>query len=412
MSSIGGAGGPVGRDAGADDELARLVAQGDEAAFAAVYGRYFARIYDFALRVSRDREIAALVVQATFLRVYQALRAGQTEAPVRLQLFAGAHHDLAERLRYRRGPPPESEEPFAAAHASVLPNPALAGELPELARLAWLVCGEIKLDEYELLDLDVRQQLDPGEIAVIHRSRPETVEQRLARLRAAFDDSFAARLVLSRGRRTCLDLDFLAGDEQWSAGLRRRVVRHLQSCLTCQGTRDRYPSGTALLAAFVPVPAPAGWEETILTRLQEAARSGALAQAPAPPAVAPPPPRRPREPLPQPAAAGPTVAELVQGLFAGGGARGPLIAVLGGGLLVLAIILGTLCAAGAFDGGTSFSETATPTRTRTPSATPTASLTRTPTLTPTSPPLPTDTPVPTATAEPPPPTATPPADGD
>src|SRR3970040_1947855 len=106
----------------------------------------------------------------------------------------------------------------------------------------------MRLDDYELLDLSVRQRLDAAEIWGIAGLRAG----------AELEASFAARLVLARGRRACLDLDFLVGDDPWSPSVRRRVARHLESCLTCQKTRQRYPGALAMLAALAFVPAPAG----------------------------------------------------------------------------------------------------------------------------------------------------------
>lgn len=396
-------------DQRSDDELARQAGGGDEAAFAELHRRYFGRVYDFALRLARDRDVAALVVQSSFLRAYQGLRTGERQGPFKLGLFARAHHHVAERLRRRRRPVLEGEEAFAMADPARLAYPALAAELPDLAHMAWQAARQLKLDEYELLDLSVRQQFDVAEIAAILRTRPEAVQTKLARLRDALEESFTSLLLLSRGRRECLDLDFLVGDDQWSASLRRRIQRHLQSCQICRGTRRRYLSVSEALAALTPVPAPVGWQETILDRLQDAVRTGAMAAAPAPvaPAVTPPPPRQPSGVLSDLAGGGGGIGAWFGCLFGGGGARGPLLAVLGGGLLVVIVALAALCGAGAFDGGE-----AAPTPTTSPTATASASATPTPSATPTATATSTSLPPPTATAAPPtstpaPPTSTP-----
>jgi RNA polymerase sigma factor (sigma-70 family) len=395
-----------------DEDLTRQLADGNEAAFAELYRRYFARIYDFALRLTRDRDTAALVLQVAFLRAYQAVRAGEP-APFRLHLFAAAHYDAMERLRRQRGLVLEGEEAFVTLDPGRIAQPALAAELPDLARLAWQIYRDVKPDDYELIDLSIRQQFDPAEIAAILRTRPESVETRLARLRGAFEEAFSSLVLLRRGRRACLDLDFLVGDADWSASVRRSIQRHLQSCQTCQATRRRFPSAGELLAAMAPVPAPAGWQETILDRLQNAARTGVMAATPAPavtPVATPPPARRPAPvaSAPSPAPLGPGIGERLGDFFAGGGARGPLVAVLGGGLLFVVIIVGALCASGAFDGGSGLDATATPTATTTRTVTGTATPTGTPTPTSTPLPLP-PTETPTATSVPPSPTPVPPS---
>ena len=402
-----------------DDELARLVSAGDDEAFAELYRRSFGRLYDFAIRLTRNRDMAAAAVQMTLLRAYQALRVEPPPGPIRPQLFAMAHQDIADRMR--RGKPEvlEGEEAFFAADPSRLAQPALANDLPDLARIAWQVARELKTDEYELLDLNSRQRLDVEEIASVLRTRQETAQSKLARAREQAEQSFSGLLLLSRGRQECLDLDFLVGDDQWSPGLQRRVLRHLQSCQACQATRRGYPTFTEVLATLTLVPAPPDWEETILTRLQDAVRSGAPTPTPAPVApVAPvpaPPAPSPPGPLPEGAGGSGGIGGWFNRVFREGGPRGPLLAGLAGVLLVTIIALTALCGAGAFDGdepiptGTpSPSPSASPTATLTSTATPTVTATATPVPPPTAtpvPPPPPPTPVPPP--PPPPPTATP-----
>ncbi len=407
-----------------DEELAQRVAGGDEAAFAELYRRYFGRVYDFALRLARDRDVASLVVQSSFLGAYRGMRSGEMQAPFELQVFANAHHDVRERLRRRRGPVLEGEEVFASTHPAFLADAPLAPELPDLARDAWQASREMKPDEYELLDLSVRQSLDVQEMAAVLRMRPEVVEARAARVRDSFEESFSSLLLLRRGRRECLDLDFQVGQDEWSVSLRRRITRHLGGCDTCREMRRRFPAATEVFAALMLVPAPTGWEETILDRLQSAVRTGtgpaaaapaapvaapaAPAATPVAPTVTPPPAGRPPGAVPVAAPGGAGIAGWFDRFFGGGDARGPMLAGLLGGIILVVIILAALCGAGAFDGG---GPTATPTPTptatgtATPTPTATATSTATPTLTSTPQPLPTATPAP-PTSTPAPPTAT------
>ena len=186
---------------GSDEELARLAGDGDQAAFAELFRRHFASVYDYSVRMSRDRDVAALVVQASFLSAYASLASNEDQAPFKLQVLASAHRDLPERLRRRRGAVTESDEPYAAADASRLADPEQGAALHDLAPIVWHTAAEMRLEEYELLDLSVRQRLNVSEIAAVLRTRPATVESRLARTTAGFESGLAARLLLSRGRR-------------------------------------------------------------------------------------------------------------------------------------------------------------------------------------------------------------------
>lgn len=429
VGGIDAGGGHIG-DAG------RTGGSGGGSSFQQLYNDSFGRVYDFALRVLRDREEAALAVQASYLAVYQELQAGEAYPSFEVQLFAAAHRDISDRLRRRRGPQPEStQEAFDTPDPVWAADPAVASEAPELARVVWLVASAARPEELEPLDLQVRQGLSDEEIAAVLRTRPETVRQRLVRLQQGLEDSFSALLLTHRGRRACVDLDFLVGEEAWSVPVRRRVLKHLQTCQICRRTRMSYPPAANVYAALQPVEAPRGWREAMLARLEELAGgafgpvAAAAMTSPQPRPAPPPSPTTQRTgaavlPPPAPIAPPPTTygsggggfGGWVNGLFASGDARGPLLAMLLGAMLVVVIVLAALCSAGAFGGGDGGSKgTATPTVTGTITRTPSPTRTSTPTLTPTLPPIPvTSTPLPTqpppppTNPPPPPPTAVPP----
>jgi DNA-directed RNA polymerase specialized sigma24 family protein len=398
-----------------DQELATELAQGSETAFSALFHRYFGRIYDFSLRMIRDRDEAAAVCQTTFLQLYRTGIQGHQDVPfVRAWLFAVAYRESSARLKGGRFVR-EGEEPFAVPDASLQAQPALAAEAGDLARLVWPVARDLREADYALLDLAVRQEFSAEELGLVFGTSERNMQGRLARLLDLLEESYSALILITRGRRECLDLDFLVGDEAWSPGLRKRVHRHLQGCESCQGTRSRYGAAATILHGLALVPPPVGWETAIHTRLLEAGRAGIepagpLPYAPAAAGAAPPPP----VPTPIPATAG-------MGSYGGeswltrafGEGRGPLLIGLGIALLLIIIAIGAYCAVSG--GGGNGEPTGTPTTTGTATATETPSPTITPTVTPTDTPLPpTDTPLPTDTpvpTVPPPdtPTAPPPA---
>jgi len=396
-----------------------------------LYDRFFDDIYDYAIRLSQDREISALVIQSSFLRVFRAQAEGTLTDPV-VQLFGGAHLDVAERLRDRRGATEASEEPYASIDPARLTTPV--EEPVELGQMAWSAAIDLKLNDYELLDLATRRGLSLEQAAGVLGQRPESVQRRLLNVTDGLERSMRARILFVRGRRECLDLDFLLGDGEWSTSLARRISKHAETCLTCQNTLRRLPASTALLAGLVNVPAPAGWKETMYDRLVEAlggepaplplaaiALGGTAAAAAAAAAVAAEPgveatqaamptqmPET-RSTLPETGLAGDGGGPFGDGFGAvfGEGPRGPILIALLGGLLAVVVVIGALCATGAFSGDDDDDEpeaTETPTVTETEEATGTPSPTVTPTATPTQPPPPTQAP-PTSTPNP---TSTPP----
>jgi RNA polymerase sigma factor (sigma-70 family) len=426
-----------------DDDLIGRAAAGEGAALRQLYDRYFPGLYDYAIRITRDRDAAALVVQAGFLGAFQALGHPEAMASFPLLLFAAARHDLADRIRRRRGDVTEGDESFAVADLARAGADA-GGDLAELCRLAWQAARELRIDDYELLDLSVRRGLNLEEIASILRGRPQAIQSRLQQVHTAFEAAFSSHVLFVYGRHACLDLDFMMAEGQWSPALRKRIVQHLSTCQTCQGTRRRYMTAAEALNALALVPPPANWQQIMLNRLLDAVVPGgavaagveALAPAPAPspaqgapvtraaqlpgaqqqPQAQPQPAPTPVAPAPRPVAAPPYGYEPMSGglqgagsfdrLFGDGPPRGALLAVLGGGVLIVAIVLGTLCAAGTFNGNGGPEATGTPTVTATTTSTLTAtpSPTATPTETeepePTATPAPTDTPLPAATDTP------------
>ena len=402
-----------------DEELAQGAGGGDEAAFVELYRRYFPRVYDLALRLTHDRETAAAAAQASFYRAHHALLSAEAEAPFKSHVFGLAHRDLAERMRGRPSQAQEEGEAFATADPALLATEVPAADLPDLAELTWQAASDLKADEYELLDLSVRQQMDAGDAAAVLGTRPEAVERKLGRIHDLFEESFSSLVLLNRGRQDCGDLDSLVGEDQNSPAHRRRVIQHLRGCESCKTTRRRYPPASELLAALTPAPAPAGWQETILVRLLEAARdrtAGATAAGLAGPAEAIPTSRPESPPTARAGGASPArpASEMFAGLDGGGdgmggwlsrylglgGERGPLFVVLGAALLVVVIAVTALCSVGVFDGD---GEPATGTETPTPTATTTGTTTATPTATGT----PTPTEVLTGTPTESPPTETP-----
>ncbi len=409
-----------------DEELARLAAGGDERAFSDLYNRYFPEVFDYAIRISRDRDIAALVLQSAFLRLYQTLQSGALPPSVKLQLFAGAHHDLAERMRSRRSSVIEGEEAFVVADPARLARAVPGLELHELTRLAWQAARELKPEDYELLDLSIRRGLSDEEMAAFMRTRPQSVQARLDRARAAFEQSFSSLVLLNYGRRACLDLDFLIAEDKWSSSLRRRILQHVAACPVCQTTRRAYISAAEAFSAIAVAPGPPGWQAIMLSRLLKAREAGEAAPAgPLLPGNVPAPvPTATSEaaatPSSSPYSARPMTSYSTNpGMFDRfadwGSGRGPLVAVFGGGLLILLMIFGALCSAGAFDSGApskatgTSTVTRTATRTRTPTITVTQTATNTPPPKATNTPAPTEVPtsVPTNTPVPVPPTNTP-----
>jgi RNA polymerase sigma factor (sigma-70 family) len=391
-----------------DDALADAARIGEQEAFAQLYDRYFPQVYDFAIRVTRVRDAAAAVTQSAFYMALQWLRSGEPGAPFKVQIYALAHHDLTQRARQTQDQVLEGEEAFVATEPSSSDSPALAAELPELGRIAWQAARELRTDEYELLDLHARREMSVTDVGSVARARGDAVVNRLGRVRQMFEEAFTVSLLVQRGRRECLDLDFLVDEQATSSSQRRRIASHLASCDVCQATRGRYPNGVDVLARLALVAPPEGWQDIIIARLLDPTPAAAAV----PPATAVPPPEAWTS-----SGGGGGFSEWWDNVWHGNG-KWWLLGLVGAVLLVGIILFATVCGSGALDDGPdgptqtpTSSATASPSATTTPTTTATPTETLIPTDTPpntNTPPPPTNTPIPSNTPVPPPPTDTPP----
>jgi RNA polymerase sigma factor (sigma-70 family) len=252
----------------ADERLAERTAAGDEDAFAELYERYFQGVYDFVLRLVRDRDTAADVVQNTFVKAWEALREGRV-TNVKAWLYTVAHNGAMDELR-RRSRLASGEDAEEAAFAQVDPsrftNPEAVARDRELVELVWASAAALNPQEYGLLDLHLRQGFEAPELADALGLERGAVYTRLSRLRDSFEEAVTTTLLLRRGRNECEDLDALLVEHGSSAPTRETrqlVARHLEECETCKEQKKRIVSPAAILAGLAIVPAPLALKNSI-----------------------------------------------------------------------------------------------------------------------------------------------------
>ena len=108
-----------------DHGLLALVARGDREAFARLYDQYSEAAYSLAVRIVRDRDLAADVVQDAFLAVWkQASRFDARRGQPSTWILTLTHHkavDIVRREDRRRAEPLDE----ARAAAAVDPGPSV-----------------------------------------------------------------------------------------------------------------------------------------------------------------------------------------------------------------------------------------------------------------------------------------------
>src|SRR2546423_2372191 len=97
-----GTGVPVPLTVLGDERLAKLVTEGNERAFAALYARYHQPLYRYCHSMVRHDADAQDALQSTFTAALSALRREQRDAPLRPWLFRIAHNESISLVRRRR----------------------------------------------------------------------------------------------------------------------------------------------------------------------------------------------------------------------------------------------------------------------------------------------------------------------
>src|SRR3954466_7952495 len=136
----------------------------EPAAFGGLYTRYFDGLYDFVARIVRDRDLAGEIVQGTFTKAWDELRAGHELRPPKAWLYFVARNQALDELRRRSR---LAGEPlvYAKADPSRLADPQAVAEDNELIELVWTSAEALTPDEYSLLDMHVRQGFDAEQLA-------------------------------------------------------------------------------------------------------------------------------------------------------------------------------------------------------------------------------------------------------
>jgi len=177
-----------------DESLAARAAAGDDSAFEAIVGRYQARIFRLACRLTSDTD-APDVLQETFLQVYRHLRSFRGDSQFRTWLYRVASNAALMHRRASARRPAESLEEFLprfdangrhAATPSELQVAARADELLDRAVLAAKArdvlsrLPDLYRDAFVLRDLE---ELSTADVAAALGIEPATVRQRVHRAR-------------------------------------------------------------------------------------------------------------------------------------------------------------------------------------------------------------------------------------
>lgn len=153
-----------------DRDLIAKTRRGDLEAYNLLVSRWEKRVFNYLLRLVRNREDALDLSQDVFLKAYQSLPRLEDPAKFAGWLFRIAHNEAYSLLRKRR---PEEDLPAVAARAG-------AGLLPlELALAVEAALGRLSPEQREAVILKVYQGFKFDEMAEILDCPVSTVKSRL-----------------------------------------------------------------------------------------------------------------------------------------------------------------------------------------------------------------------------------------
>src|SRR5438105_3325659 len=224
-----------------DERLARLVGEGNERAFATLYGRFHQALYRYCHSMLRHEADAQDALQSTFTSALVALRRGQRDAPLRPWLFRIAHNESISLVRRRR-PADELSE--------TTESPALSVEAAaeERARLALLVADLQELPERQRGALVMRE--------LSGLSHEELAQALDVSVGAAKQTVFEARRALAEfeeGRAmACDQIQRVISDGDRRVLRGRRVRAHLRECSGCTAFAGAIPERRAAMMALAP----------------------------------------------------------------------------------------------------------------------------------------------------------------
>ncbi|MEU1132859.1 sigma-70 family RNA polymerase sigma factor, partial [Streptomyces sp. NPDC005900] len=145
----------------------------------------------------------------------------------------------------------------SAQDPAALPEETARRRHRELAQLAWPEAAGTTPEQREALELAVRHQLTPAEVAAVLGMDLAKARGLLASAACEVERTRAALAVVESG--SCPIVARLTGDNQLllGAALRRELVRHVDDCPSCRRTAERAGAGawpgTAVSPATLPL---------------------------------------------------------------------------------------------------------------------------------------------------------------
>jgi RNA polymerase sigma factor (sigma-70 family) len=241
-----------------DERLVARVRAGDDAAFEAIYDRYYLSLLAFCRHMLGSRDEAEDALQHSFASAYSALRGGDGVMDLRPWLYTIARNRCLSALRAQRAEVPADELELRPRALD-----GLAGEIQMRADLRDLVDDLQRLPEHQRAALVLFELGDQS-----HEQIAEVLGVRREKVKALV---FQAREALLRARRArdkpCTEV------RERIATLTRDVPRrsilrsHIDRCPGCAAFEHEVRRQRAAFAAILPVAPTVGLKASVFAIL-------------------------------------------------------------------------------------------------------------------------------------------------
>lgn len=245
----------------ADTELLAAARAGDKAALERLLARHQAQVYRFGMRMCRDPEDAADVVQDTLLAMAKGIRDFRGDSSVSTWLYTVARSFCIKKRRRSKFAGEETSldtsgarEAQKLADPSQTPDEALAAK--EVQDALEAAIQDLEPMYREVLVLRDAEGLTAPEVAKVLGISVQAVKSRLHRARLAVRDGVAPVLGvptdLPAAPGTCPDVLTLFSqhlEDEISAEVCQRMELHLEGCPRCRGACDSLKRTLALCRA-------------------------------------------------------------------------------------------------------------------------------------------------------------------
>jgi RNA polymerase sigma factor (sigma-70 family) len=219
-----GAGRPAGPELASDAALARRVAAGDDAAYAAIYARYHERIEPYCRAIVRHDEDASDAAQSAMTKAFVAMRAQGGTVHLRSWLYGIAHNEAVSVLRRRR-PHHELTDALEGRDS----DPVIEVLLREQLRAMLEALAALPESHRRALLLRELGGLDYATVAEATGLTPRAARQAVFRARRALR---ADRAAIEHAQ--CSEIRGVLAGHDGRRRRARKVRAHLRTCEACR----------------------------------------------------------------------------------------------------------------------------------------------------------------------------------